>query len=153
MTNEFGTDDFGESVSSSLAELVDALEGHMADRDPLLPTPATVALYPSTGLIAIAPNGSDLVMKLFGILLWTYTMNEPMATWCHKQDGTFEVTTVGYTRNGTAIITIGGGHYIECLDLLSLPVGELQAVSIDDLGAFWDEIYAAEQAGTDDTHA
>lgn len=145
--NRFDSDDFGVDVPVGLAGLVDALEEHMADRDPLLPTPAMVALYPNDGMIGIAPQGIDLVVQLFGVLMWTYTMDSPGVSWCRRADGTFAVATEGRTRNGTAITAAGGGQYSECLGLLSLPVGKAQHVSVDTFGAFWDEIYAVDQAG------
>lgn len=147
-TDRFATDDFGMPAEASLAELVDTLEHHMTGRDPLLPTPAMVSFYPPSRSIGIAPQEPDLVTALSELLLWTYTMDQPGAVWCRRADGSFAVLTEGRTSNGTLLVVSGGGQYSECLDLLSLPVGPAQAVSINTLNDFWDQIYAADQADT-----
>ena len=105
-------------------------------RDIPTPDPASVTLYPGTGLIEIQPGGSRVsspVATLGGLLVWTYSLTGVTGDWWHTSEGNLHITLYGRGPCGVRFKVYSSIRYHAASHVLALRKGDQESVTPDEL--------------------
>jgi hypothetical protein len=127
------------TTTSAVGSLLSAFRAHVRGR--VLPVPVSLTFDAKSREIAVQPEGTlNLATQLGNVLLWVYTLTEVTAKWWRTDGDRLHISVRGRTISGARIRVYGGGHFSECLDLVSLVPNESDGVSVDELYLFLSQL-------------
>lgn len=88
--------------------------------------------------ISVQTGGDTPAAELARLVAWADTLQAVDTRWWHTPDGSLHVTITGRADGGARIKAYGGIDYATTAGLVTLPTGQSEHISVDELEALAD---------------